>query len=169
LIEQIFDALKIEIPQIITHGIGFLIALWILRRFAWKPLLALLEERREKIKGSFDEIDQKQEAADKLNEEYQQKLRDIDAEARKRLTAAVNEGEKIAGRIKEDAREEAKQMISKAKDELERDVAKARVALKEALVALALTATEKIIFERLDDTKQRELVGRFIDDLEASR
>jgi F-type H+-transporting ATPase subunit b len=169
LLEQIFEALKIEIPQIITHAIGFLIALWILKKFAWKPLLRLLEERREKIKTSFDEIDQKQEEADKLNEEYQQKLRDIDAEARKRLTAAVNEGEKIAGRIKEDAREEAKQMISKAKDELERDVAKARVALKEDMVAMALTATEKIIHERLDDAKHRELVGRFIDDLEASK
>lgn len=169
MFSQIFDALKIEIPQVITHAVGFLIALWVLRRFAWKPLLRLLEERREKIKNSFDEIDQKQEAADKLNQEYEQKLREIDTEARKRINAAVSEGEKIANKIKEDAREEAKQMISKAKDELDRDVAKARVALKEDMVAMALAATEKIIHEELDDDKHRQLVGRFIDDLEAKR
>ena len=169
MFEQIFEALKIEIPQVITHLVGFVIAVLILKKFAWGPLLKLLEERRERIKNSFDEIDQKQAAADRLNEEYQVKLREIDAEARKRLTAAVTEGEKIAARIKDDSRGEAKEMISKAKSELDRDVVKARAALKEDMVAMALAATEKIIYERLDDQKHRELIGTFIDDLEAQK
>ncbi|MCK4857744.1 MAG: F0F1 ATP synthase subunit B [candidate division Zixibacteria bacterium] len=169
MFDQIFEALKIEIPQIITHAVGFLIALWVLKKFAWGPLLGLLEERRERIKNSFDEIDQKQQEADNLNEEYQAKLRDIDNESRKRLTAAVSEGEKIAARIKEDGRTEAKGMIVKARAELDRDVAKARVALKEDMVAMALTATEKIILEKLDDDKHRRLIGDFIDDLEAQK
>ena len=169
MFEQIFGALKIEIPQLLTHAVGFLIAFLILKKYAWKPILGLLEERREKIKNSFDEIDQKQAAADKLNEEYESKLRDIDNEARKRLTAAVSEGEKIAGNLKEDARTEAKDMIVKAKAELDRDVAKARVALKEDMVVMALTATEKIIHEELDDDKHRQLIGKFIEDLEAQK
>jgi F-type H+-transporting ATPase subunit b len=169
LFEQIFEALKIEIPQVITHLVGFVIAVLILKKFAWGPLLKLLEERRERIKNSFDEIDQKQAAADRLNEEYQAKLREIDAEARKRLTSAVTEGEKIAARIKDDSRSEAKEMIFKAKSELDRDVVKARAALKEDMVAMALAATEKIIHERLDDQKHRELIGTFIDDLEAQK
>ncbi|MFH2054355.1 MAG: F0F1 ATP synthase subunit B [bacterium] len=169
MFEQIFEALKIEIPQVITHLVGFVIAVIVLKKFAWGPLLRLLEERRERIKNSFAEIEQKQAEADKLNEEYLAKLREIDAEARKRLTAAVTEGEKIATRIKEDSRNEAKETIVKAKEELDRDVAKARVALKEDMVAMALAATEKMINERLDDAKHRELVGRFIDDLEAQK
>lgn len=169
MFDQIFDALSIEIPQVITHLVGFVIAVIILKKFAWGPLLRLLDERRERIQSGFEEIEQKQAAADKLNEEYQAKLREIDAEARKRLTAAVSEGEKIANRIKEDSRGEAKEMITKAKEELDRDVAKARVALKEDMVAMTLAATEKMIYERLDDQKHRELIGRFIDDLEAQR
>lgn len=169
MFEQIFEALKIEWTQVLTHLVGFIIAVIVLKKFAWGPLLRLLEERRERIKNSFDEIEQKQAEAEKLNEEYQAKLREIDAEARKRLTVAVTEGEKIATRIKEDSRSEAKEMIVKAKEELDRDVAKARVALKEDMVAMALAATEKLIYEQLDDDKHRELVGRFIDDLEAQK
>jgi F-type H+-transporting ATPase subunit b len=169
LFEQIFDALRIEIPQVITHLVGFVIAVLILKRFAWKPILNLLEERRQRIKDNFDEIESKHAEADRLNEEYQAKLREIDAEARKRLTAAVAEGEKIAARIKEDSRNEAKDMITKAQADLERDVAKARVALKGDMVDMALAATEKMIMEKLDEQKHRDMIGRFIDELETQK
>lgn len=166
MLDQILGALKIEIPQLITHIIGFVIFVWILKRYAWKPILGLLDERRDRIKSSFDEIDSKNAAADKLNQEYQAKLRDIDNEARKRLTAAVQEGEKIAAQIKDTAREEAKEIMARTKSELEQDFAKARVQLKEDVVNLTISATEKIIRERLDGQKHRDLIGRFIEDVE---
>lgn len=166
MLDQILGALKIEIPQLITHIIGFVIALWILKKFAWKPLLGLLDERRERIKNSFDEIDAKNAQAETLHQQYEAKLRDIDAEARKRLTEAVQEGEKIAAKIKDDARNEAKDIMARTKSELEQDFAKARIQLKEDVVNLTINATEKIIRERLDTQKHREMIGRFIEDVE---
>jgi F-type H+-transporting ATPase subunit b len=166
LLSQILEALKIEIPQLITHIIGFLILLWLLKRYAWKPLLALLDERRERIKNSFIDIENKQKQAEALNAEYQAKLRDIDTEARRRLNEAVVDGEKVAAKIKEDARGEAKEMLVRTKAEIEQDLAKAKVQLKNDVVAMTIAATEKIIHERLDTPKQRELIGRFIDDIE---
>lgn len=164
MFEQVLQALKIEIPQLITHVIGFLLALWVLKRYAWKPILALLEERREKIKSSFDEIDEKNREAEALNVDYQAKLKDIDSEARKRLAEAVKDGQKIAATIKDDARKEAKEILARTKTELEQDVAKARVELKEEMIAMTLTATERIIKEKLDEQKHREMISRFIDE-----
>ncbi len=166
MLSQILEALKIEIPQLITHIIGFLILLWLAKRYAWKPLLALLDERRERIKNSFAEIETKHKQADALNAEYQSRLKDIDSEARKRLTEAVSEGEKIAAKIKEDARGEAKDILVRAKAEIDQDLAKARVQLKNDVVDMTIVAAEKIIHERLDAPKHRELIGRFIDDIE---
>lgn len=166
MLSQILETLKIELPQLITHIIGFLILLWILKRYAWKPLLALLDERRERIATSFADIERKQKEADALNAEYQSKLRDIDVEARRRLTEAIAEGEKIADKIKDDARNEAKEMFNRSKAEIEQDMAKARIELKNEVVAMTIGATEKIIRERLDTPKHRELIGRFIDDIE---
>lgn len=166
MFEQILSALKIEIPQLITHIIGFVIFVWILKRYAWKPLLGLLDERRDRIKAGFDEIDSKNAQAEALHQQYEAKLREIDTEARKRLTDAVQEGEKIATKIKDDARAEAKEVMARTKSELEQDYAKARIQLKEDVVELTISATEKIIRERLDTQKHREMIGRFIEDVE---
>ena len=46
----------LELGQIITHIIGFVIAVIVLKKFAWKPILSMLEERRNKIKSEFDSI-----------------------------------------------------------------------------------------------------------------
>jgi F-type H+-transporting ATPase subunit b len=79
---------------------------------------------------------------------------------------AVNDGKKMAGEIEANARVKAKQKADKAELDLERDVAKAKVELKEDMIAMALGAAEKVIHERLDEAKHRELIGNFIDNVE---
>ena len=81
---------------LITHSIGFLITLWILKRYAWGPLLNLIEERRLKIVGEFESIDIEKQKAAELNAQYQAQLRQIEAERRSQIVKAVNEGKKIA-------------------------------------------------------------------------
>ena len=43
----------INVPQLITQILGFLVMLWLLGRFAWKPLLQSLDDRRQKIAGDI--------------------------------------------------------------------------------------------------------------------
>lgn len=148
---------------ILTHGLGFLITLWILKKFAWGPLLGIMEERRTKIEGEFKSIeDQKQQVA-KLTADYESKLREIESERRAKVAEAVNEGKRLAEAVKSTARQEANEITAKAKAELEREVAKAKVELKNEMVAITIGATEKIIRERLDDQKHRELIAQMID------
>lgn len=155
-----------ELPQLITHAVGFLITFFVLKKFAWVPILNLLEERRKKIIVEFEQIDKEKAKVEELSTDYQAKLKDIDNERRERLVEAVDEGKKIAEELKAAARDEAKQAGVKAKEELERDVAKAKVQLKNDMIAMTITATEKIINEKLDDAKHRELVSNFMDNVE---
>ena len=150
----------------ITHFIGFAIAVWILKKYAWGPLLDLLEERRQKIQTEFSNIDAGHREVAKLTEEYEAKLREIDNERRKKITEAVAEGKKIAEEMKTAAQQEAKQIVAKAQDELVRDIAKAKVTLKDDMVRMTMTAASKIINEKLDDAKNRELIAGFIDGVE---
>ncbi|HWR82212.1 MAG TPA: F0F1 ATP synthase subunit B [Candidatus Deferrimicrobium sp.] len=155
-----------EWQQLLTHAVGFLITVWILKRFAWGPLLALLEERRNRIADEFKSIEDEKARVAGLTAEYHGKLKDIEAERRAKLVDAVNEGKKIAEEIRSAAREEAKAMSLKARADIERDVAKAKVQLKNDMVAMTVSATEKIIKEKLDDPKHRQLIGSFIDNVE---
>jgi F-type H+-transporting ATPase subunit b len=160
--------MEFEIQQVLTHAVGFLITVWILKKFAWGPLLALMEERRNKIVSEFEKIESEKADVERLNEEYQAKLRDIENERREKLLQAVEEGKEMAAEIKASALEETKQARAKAKADLEREVVKAKVQLRDELVTLTVTATEKVLQERIDEAKHRDLIGRFIDQLEKS-
>lgn len=158
--------MDLQWQQLLTHLIGFLITVWLLKKYAWGPLLAIMEERRNKIKSEFDSIEAEKEKVADMAAAYETKLKDVDADRRARLVEAVNEGKKIAKEIEAEARVEALAKSEKAQAELERDVAKAKVQLKNDMVNMTITAAEKIINEKLDDAKHRELIGGFLDNVE---
>ncbi|MCI0596262.1 MAG: F0F1 ATP synthase subunit B, partial [candidate division Zixibacteria bacterium] len=146
--------------------VGFLIVLWVLKRFAWKPILSLLEERRQKIKSEFEAAAQRKEEANQLLVSYEAKLAEIDAAARAKITEAVSEAQKIAAEIKEEARHEGRELVVRSQAEIAREIAKAKVQLKEDMVAISLTATEKIISQRLDEQGHRRLVDEYLTRIE---
>jgi len=157
--------MNFELQQILTHALGFLIFVWILKRFAWGPLLALMEERRNKIAGEFDEIENRKAEVAKVTADYEAKMREIDSERRAKLVEAVNEGKGLAADIKNQAMEEVRALHEKAKSDLQRDIDKAKVQLRDEMIAMTMTAAEKVVHEKMDDPKHRQLIGRYIDEL----
>jgi len=157
----------IDPSLVITQIIGFLLMVWILRRYAWGPVLGMLEARRQKIAGEFAAADRAKAEANELKTRYEQELRGIEAQARQRLQEAVVEGQHVAAEIKTQAQREAAQRLERAADEIAREREKAKELLKEQMVALAVRAAEKILRQKLDDQGQRKLAGEFIDEVAA--
>lgn len=157
--------MNFELQQILTHALGFLIFVWILRRYAWGPLLALMEERRNKIVGEFDEIDRRKAEVAKVTAEYEARMREIDNERRAKLVEAVKEGKTLAAEIKSQAMDEVRALQDKTKTDLQRDIVKAKVQLRDEMIAITMSAAEKVVHEKMDDRKHRELIGRYIDEL----
>jgi F-type H+-transporting ATPase subunit b len=159
----------IDIRLVLTQIIGFLLMLWILRRYAWAPVLKALEARREKIAGEFREAERVRGEADELRHQYEARLKTADAEARQRIQAGVAEGQRVAGEIKTQAQAEAAQRLERATDEIAREREKAKEMLKEQVIRLSMRTAEKILRQRLDDATQRKLVGEFVDEVGALR
>ena len=158
--------MELDYKLILTHIVGFLITVWILKKFAWKPLLGIMEERRQKIQSEFNKIESDKSDVAKVRADYELKLKDIDNLSRQKLNEAVNEGRKIAAEIKEKGRQESQAIIDRAKDELQQEIGKARVTLKEDMVSMTIAAAEKIISSKLDDKENRRLIGDYIDSVE---
>jgi len=159
------DVLNPHWREVVTHAVAFTGAVLVLRKYAWKPILGLLDERREKIVKEFDEIDHGKGENAKLKSEYEQQLRTIDAQARVKLKEGVEEGQKVAAQLKDSARDESRGMVQRAREEAELEKAKAEVALKEDMVRMALAAAEKVVRERLDEATHRRLISETIDEL----
>lgn len=155
-----------QLSETLTTIIAFVIFFWAMKKFAWGPVITVLDERQMNIEQGFADIERKQAAADKLEQEYAGRLRDIETEARARIQEAIAEGRKAAAEINEKAREEAGQITERAKRNIELEFAKARHELRDEIVAISLQASERLLRERLDEPGQRRLVTSFIDELE---
>jgi len=159
----------VDIRQVLTQILGFLLMVWILRRYAWGPVLSMLEARREKIAGEFKEADRLKAEAVGLKGKYEAELRTIDAQARQKLTEAVSEGQRVAAEIRTQAQKDAQIRLERASDEIAREREKAKEILKEQVIGLSLRTAEKILRQKLDDPAQRKLAGEFIDEVGALR
>ena len=159
----------IDVRQVSTQIIGFLLVVWILRVYAWGPVVRMLEARREKIAGEFEKAQLKEAEALELKARYEQELRGIEAQARQRIQSAVAEGQKVAAEIRAQAQGEAQQRLERAEDEIAREREKAKELLKEHIIDLAMRSAEKILRQKLDDPAQRRLAGEFIDEVGALR
>ena len=160
--QDIAKSLDLNLGLIVTQILGFIIALWILKLFAWGPLLKMLDDRKKKIAGDIDEGERIKADARKLLDDYNAKLRNIDVEARTKIQEAVADGSRIAAEIREQAREEARQILERSREELARDIVKAKVELRDEVVGMAVKASEKIISVRLNETEQRRLLDDFL-------
>lgn len=157
----------IDPRQVLTQILGFLILMWMLRKFAWGPVLAMLEARREKIAGQFREAEERQADAEALKAKYEQEMKTVEAIARQRMQESIAEGQKVAAEIKALANVEATQRLERAADEIAREREKAKEILKEQIISLSVRSAEKILRQKLDDPAQRKLAGEFIDEVGA--
>ena len=154
-----------KLPQLLTTLVGFLLAIWILKKYAWGPILDLLDARRDKIRSDFAEAEKALNEAEELKGDFEDKLSDIKVIERERVQEAVKRGEGIADSIVVEARGQADVTRKKAESDLAIEAEKAQLALRDTVVAMAIGAAEKVIRERLDDEKHRRLIQDYIDHL----
>ena len=154
-----------NITNLLTTAVGFLIFVWVLAKFAWGPILGMLDERRETIQGDYAAAEKNLEEAEQLKVEFESKLQDIKVIEREKVQEAVKRGEGLAKSIVDKANEDAAGRKAKAEQDIELEAHKAQLELRDATVAMAIGAAEKVIGERLDDDLHRKLIQQYIDEM----
>ncbi len=147
--------------------ITFGLLLILLRVFAWKPLLAVIEERERVVRDSLESSRRAQEEAESALEEN----RKILAEARKTAAGVIQRSEKDAEQVREEllqkARKEGEELLRQGREEMEREKRAAVREIRGVAADLALAAAEKLVEERMDDPVQRRLVERYLEEMDS--
>lgn len=154
-----------KIPQLLTTAAGFLLLVWILGKFAWGPILGVLDERKNKVEGDYAAAEKNLAEAEALKGEFESKLADIKAIEREKVQEAVRRGEQQSEGIVGKARTSADELRAKAEQDIELESHKAQIELRDTVVDMALGAAEKVIGERLDDDLHRKLISEYIDSI----
>lgn len=150
---------------LVVQAGGFLLVLVVLKLFLFRPITELLDRRRAEVDGRYADAEGRQAAAEQLRSEYEGRLAGAEEEMRQRIAEAVKEAQAIREEIIADTRSQADRILSKAREQVDRETEHAMVELRSAVAALAVEAAGKLIEERMDPDKHREMIGRFIDQI----
>jgi len=157
--------MDLNIPVVLTNIAGFVIVVWILAKFAWGPILDMLDARRDKIAGDFAEAEQARGDAEQLRGDFETKLGEIKVIEREKVQEAVVRGEEIADRLKGEAQAKAETALEKARQDIDVETQKAQLSLRDDVVHLALSSAEMLVNQKLDDETHRRLIREYIDNL----
>jgi len=146
--------------------VTFLFFAFILGRFAWRPMLAALNERERSIRESIDRARSERQAAEQLAAEQRELLDEARRERAEAMAAGQRDAERLKAEILDEARRQRDQLLEQTEAQVQAGMRQARAELRSEVVDLALQAAEKLIARNLDDATQRRLVEDYLADLE---
>ncbi len=158
--------LDINPGLIIWTLITFAILLFVLGKFAWKPILQALHSREQEIADSIKKAEDARKDAEKMLAENKAMI----AKANEETARLIAEGRAMAEQVKNDiivkANESAKTMMAQAKDEIVREKEAALTQLRSEVADLAISVAEKIVDESLDGAKQKKFVDKVLQQMQ---
>ena len=138
--------------------ITFMVLFFVLAKFAWKPLIKMLQEREEMIRDSLDDAEKAKTELEHLNEESEAIMTKARAEAQ---TILAN-GKAAAEKVKEDtiakAKEQAIKIIKKTEKQIQIEKDKAIIDIKQEVVNISLSVAKKLINKNLNDADNKSLI-----------
>jgi len=162
---DILSTLGVNIKAIIIQGVGFLILLFVLKKFLFGKISAMIKERSDGIKNAYTKIDDDRVIAERLKVEYQKKISDAEAMVATKIQEAVSEGKKLSEEIFKRAQEEVEHMKVRAQESIDRERNKAIAEIRSQVVNLSIMASSRIIQQTISHQSAEKLVDDFIEEI----
>ncbi len=157
------EALGINLPGLIAQLINVGLLLFLLSRFAFKPIMAMLDQRAERIRDSL-------EAAERARAEAAQSQANIQAQldaARREGQVIIEHASRAAEQLRQEtievARREAEQLLVRARQDFGLEREKAMLELRRQFADLTITAAERVIHQSLDATAHQRLIEEVLE------
>jgi len=150
-------------------AIVFVVVFLFLSKFAWGPILSVLDAREKGIQDSVDTATRLRAEAEALLEENRRHLADARRQSQQIIAEAREAGESLRREFEERARAEGDAMIERARKDIERQKNAALNELREESVDLALAAATRLLQRKLDAEADRALIRGFIADISSPK
>ncbi|MDF1500936.1 MAG: F0F1 ATP synthase subunit B [Anaerolineales bacterium] len=155
------EGLGINFGYLIVQVFNFLIILVILIAWMYKPLINMLEERRERIAKGLEDARVASEARENAEQEAEEIIAKAQQEASKLVREATERGEEVRREIKQNAEQEAAEIRANAQEQAQHTKDQALSDLRSQVSSLAIAAAQKVIGETLDEKRQHALIEQF--------
>jgi F-type H+-transporting ATPase subunit b len=159
------DLITPEFGLVFWTLITFLVLLFILRKFAWNPILGAVSERENGIKKALASADKARQEMENLQADNQKILKEARAEREAMLKEARELKNKMIDDAKVEAKDQANKLVAQAQAAIETEKKAAIADLKAQVANLSISIAEKVLGEELSNKgKQEKLVESMLDD-----
>lgn len=156
--------LGFSMQAFVIQLITFIFVFLLLKKFAFKPIVAMLEKRRQTIEDGVLLGEKMEKRMKNLENESEKVIREARHEADRIIGNAHKETREIAHKAEKSTKAKADAMLKEAGQQIEEDSDRARRSLEKDIVGLVSEVTEAVVHEKVDAKKDSELIDTVLKD-----
>ena len=150
---------------LIAQILNFLFLVFILAKFVYKPLLNVMEARKNKIASDLEAADTAKAEAEAVKAEYAAKLADARQEAQAIIENARKNAQAAHDKIMAETKAEQDQVVAAAKEAIELEKQKALADVRAQVISLSMLAASKIVEQKLGSEEDKKMAGEIVDSI----
>ncbi len=162
---QTLEIISVNLWQILISLANLLIIFLILKKFLWKPVKKVMDQRKAMVDKQFADAAAAEEKANADQAEWAAKLADADAEAKSRIDAADETARRHGDRIVADAKDKAQGIIRQAEAEAVLERQKAEADIKREIAAVGAELAEKMLEREMKSEDHAKMIESFLDEV----
>ncbi|MCB1059221.1 MAG: F0F1 ATP synthase subunit B [Calditrichaeota bacterium] len=152
------NILNIEPGSIIWTIVTFLIVVWLVGKFGWKPIIKGLTDRENSIRTDLETAKAEREKAGALLADYKQAMANAKKEAADIIQKAQDSADKHRAEAEAEAKQQGQKLIEKARVDIERESDAAKAELSRHVAELTAKATSRLLGRVIDDKEHERLI-----------
>jgi len=150
---------------LIAQILNFLVLVFVLAKFAYKPLLGMMEERKNKIASDLDAAENAKKDAEAVKAEYAAKLADARQEAQAIIENARKTAQAAHDKIMAETKVEQEQYVAAQKEIIATEKKKAMDDVRAQVISLSMIAAGKIVEQKLNSEEDKQMAGKIVDSI----
>jgi F-type H+-transporting ATPase subunit b len=154
---------------LVSQAVTFLIALAVVWKFAWKPLIQFIRDRQDKVRKTLDDAESTRQSIAKLEAEYRARLDGVERKSAELIAAARNEAGRAKDEIVRTAQEEVVALRKKAQEQLEQERRRLMAEMRTEIVGLSMAIAEKALTGPLPEKVQERKFQELLDGIKGAR
>ncbi|SES11026.1 ATP synthase F0 subcomplex B subunit [Gracilibacillus ureilyticus] len=159
----------LRVGDMIFALVSFAVLLWLLKKFAWGPLMTKMEERENYIANEIDTAEKNRADAEKAAKEANEQLQATRQEAQQIIEDAKKAGQQQEQAIIQAAEDAAARLKKSAEEDIAREKEKAIEALQAQVATLSVQIATKVIEKEISAEDQEQLISDYIKEVGEER
>ena len=150
---------------LVLQMLVFAVFVWFTMRFVWPPLMKAMDERQAKIADGLAAAERGRKELELAQSHIKEEMKQAKMQAAELIEKANQRSAQILEQVKIDARQESQRLAKVAQEQIAIEITRAKEELRRQVATLAISGAEKILMREIDEKTNHALINHLIEEL----